>query len=109
MVIVRRSIVISLHRLKWVGYGNFLGRLCKSGGYRHPSTRTSSPADFADSKNLEGSLSGMLIARRSIVVSLHRLKWVGYGNFLGWLCKSSEYRHPSTRTSSPADFANSNN
>ncbi|KAH3816537.1 hypothetical protein DPMN_118054 [Dreissena polymorpha] len=27
--------------------------------YRHPSTRTSSPADFADSQNLEGLPSGL--------------------------------------------------
>ncbi|KAH3713151.1 hypothetical protein DPMN_072937 [Dreissena polymorpha] len=34
------------------GYENFRGRLCKSSRYRHPSIRTSSPADFADSQNI---------------------------------------------------------
>ncbi|KAH3884531.1 hypothetical protein DPMN_008513 [Dreissena polymorpha] len=41
------------------------GRLCKSSEYRHPSTRTSSPADFAESQNLAGLLSGMVIVRTS--------------------------------------------
>ncbi|KAH3845179.1 hypothetical protein DPMN_087454 [Dreissena polymorpha] len=57
MVIVRRWIVVSLHRLRRVGKGNFCGRLCKSSEFRYPSTRTSSPADFADSQNVEGSPS----------------------------------------------------
>ncbi|KAH3710622.1 hypothetical protein DPMN_070111 [Dreissena polymorpha] len=42
--------------------------------YREPSTRMSSPADFADSQNLEGLLSGMVIYCMYIVVSLHRWK-----------------------------------
>ncbi|KAH3778039.1 hypothetical protein DPMN_179492 [Dreissena polymorpha] len=86
MIIVRRWIVVSLHRQRKVGYGNFCRRLCKSSEYRHPSTRTSFPADFADSQNLEGSPSEMVIVRRWIVVSLHSLsrdgRWQRRGR--GW-------------------------
>ncbi|KAH3869845.1 hypothetical protein DPMN_033016 [Dreissena polymorpha] len=63
MVIVRRWIVLSLHRLRRVGYGNCRERLCQTSENRHPSTRTSFPADFADSQNLEESLSGMVFVR----------------------------------------------
>ncbi|KAH3889359.1 hypothetical protein DPMN_013413 [Dreissena polymorpha] len=45
----------------------------------------------------EESPSGMVIVRMRIVVSLHRLR------------RSSEYRHPSTRTFSPSDFTESQN
>ncbi|KAH3893551.1 hypothetical protein DPMN_017699 [Dreissena polymorpha] len=52
MVSVRRWIVVSLHRQRWVGLGNFCRPLSCSSEYRHPSSRTSSPDDFADSKLL---------------------------------------------------------